>query len=597
MAGCIEILSISYHTDLEAGPAQTFQIRVKFTADLANTRPVVAFRFPEQWTVTQAFYEGSHAGTFTRSSAMVDYYYFTWETTPLDQGHTGHKVDYEWWVGYGGVDDFAVDDEILVTLVVDTNGWGGDYLLDFVGGLTDDAAPTNPAQNADGANWEAGSLFDDTTDPPGPLLAALLDQPISLTAGQDPTILSTNPAHLATGVDINVAPRVSFSEDMDNSTLDPAHVYLRTSGAAAPLPAANFYNSTTHELIIDPNTQLEYDTQYLIFVDGDVADLVGYTMGTDYIGTFTTGSLPVAPTILSTSPADLADDVPVDADITVTFDMPMDPGSLTTASVFLKPASAPGGAALPATVTYDGAANSAVLDPASDLAPDTEYRATVGATVIGQNHLALGTQYSWNFTTSPNPVAFTDVPPTYRYYAAIQGMAEGGIINGYPLGGGFFEFRPDNPVWRWQFAKMIVGALELPINESKTSPFTDLDPDNPSVLDQTEYVAVAWENNITKGLSATKFGPYKEISRAQVVTMVVRAFQTRYPGVLAVPPVSFSNAWGTGFSADHGQNARIAEYNGLLDGLPLTTTANDPWGLMPRGEVAQVLWNMIGMIP
>lgn len=597
LAGCIQIVSIVYDTDVEAGPAHTFNMQIKFLAASSGTRAVVAFRFPEQWDVTAVSYDGDHTGTFTRSQVMVDYYMNTWEAAPVDQGHTGHKVDHIWWVGYGDAHAVAENDVIDVTIVVDTNGWGGDYLLDFIGGLADATAPTDPAQNGDGATWELGSSFDDTTDPPGPLLAAKLDQPISLADREDPTILSTTPAHLATGVDINVAPRITFSEDMDESTLDPAHVFLRTSGAAAPLPAANFYNGATHELIIDPNTHLEYDTQYLIVVDADVADLVGYTLGTDYIGSFTTGSLPVAPTVLSTSPADLADDVPVDTDVTVTFDMAMDPTTLTTATVFLKPASAPAGPALPATVTYDGASHAAVLDPASALLPDTEYEATVAASVEGQNGLALGTAYSWTFTTSPNPLAFTDVPPTHRYHDAIQGMADLGIINGYPLGGGLFEFRPDNPVWRWQFAKMIVGALELAIDETKTSPFTDLDPDNPSQLDQTEYVAVAFENNITKGLTATKFGPYKEISRAQVVTMVVRAVQSRYPGLLVVPPVSYANSWGTGFSADHGQNARLAEYNGLLDGLPLTTTASDPWGAMPRGEVAQVLWNMIGMLP
>jgi len=44
-------------------------------------------------------------------------------------------------------------------------------------------------------------------------------------------------------------------------------------------------------------------------------------------------------------------------------------------------------------------------------------------------------------------------------------------------------------------------------------------------------------------------------------------------------------------------NARIAEANGLLAGLPLTGAANDSWAPMPRGEVAQVLWNVIQMLP
>ena len=78
--------------------------------------------------------------------------------------------------------------------------------------------------------------------------------------------------------------------------------------------------------------------------------------------------------------------------------------------------------------------------------------------------------------------------------------------------------------------------------------------------------------------------------------MVVRAVQNLHPDALQPVPVVYVNAWGTDFSPIHGPNARIAESNGLLGGLLLTGAANDPWGSMSRGEVAQVLWNMMGLI-
>ena len=78
--------------------------------------------------------------------------------------------------------------------------------------------------------------------------------------------------------------------------------------------------------------------------------------------------------------------------------------------------------------------------------------------------------------------------------------------------------------------------------------------------------------------------------------MVVRTLQNLHPDALQPVPGSYVNTWGTDFSPIHGPNARIAESNGLLEGLPLTGAANDPWAPMSRGEVAQVLWNMMGLI-
>ena len=76
-----------------------------------------------------------------------------------------------------------------------------------------------------------------------------------------------------------------------------------------------------------------------------------------------------------------------------------------------------------------------------------------------------------------------------------------------------------------------------------------------------------------------------------------RAVKALHPTLLTPPAAGFTNTWGTSFSTIHGPNARIAEANGLLAGLPLTGAANDPWAPMPRGEVAQVLWNVIQMLP
>jgi hypothetical protein len=81
-----------------------------------------------------------------------------------------------------------------------------------------------------------------------------------------------------------------------------------------------------------------------------------------------------------------------------------------------------------------------------------------------------------------------------------------------------------------------------------------------------------------------------------VTTLVVRALQNLHPAVLKDPPADYQNSWGTSFSTIHGPLARIAEFNGLLAGLPLQTTSATPLAPMPRGEVAQALWNTMQLI-
>jgi hypothetical protein len=206
--------------------------------------------------------------------------------------------------------------------------------------------------------------------------------------------------------------------------------------------------------------------------------------------------------------------------------------------------------------------------------------------------------------TAPPALAFTDVSPDHPYHEAISHLADLDVIDGYNDG----TFRPDQPIWRAQFAKMILGADKVEgagdwssvdeVVEGLTSPFTDLGPNDPGSLYPHEYIAVAWSKGLTKGVTPTEFAPWREITRAQVVTMAVRALKNDYPGVFVVfpwllsdPPDSYRSTWGP-FSPTHGENARWAEFNGLLQGLPLRDEASDPWASMSRGEVAQVLYHV-----
>gem|GEM_PF-5475962 len=181
-------------------------------------------------------------------------------------------------------------------------------------------------------------------------------------------------------------------------------------------------------------------------------------------------------------------------------------------------------------------------------------------------------------------VAFPDVTPDHAYAAAIADLSTRGVITGYDDG----TFRPETPVWRQHFAKMIVLTLSLPYEGVTTCPFTDVTKTYPY---PAGFVAVAFANGITNGKTASTFEPTAEISRAQVITMVVRAAQELLPGRLEAAPAGYTGTWGAGFDPIHGPNVLVAEYNGLLAGVPLGD--GGPWAPMPRGEVAQVLHNLL----
>ena len=172
--------------------------------------------------------------------------------------------------------------------------------------------------------------------------------------------------------------------------------------------------------------------------------------------------------------------------------------------------------------------------------------------------------------------SFPDVPACHPYYAAITDLASRCIIIGYGNG----DFGPNDPVKRQQFAKMVVHTGGYPVSEADICPFTDVEKSDADLLLPGQLHGRGRRARITKGTSPGLFPPDAEISRLQVISMVVRTADDLEPGILADPPAAWVGAAGWGDAPTHGANARRAEYNGLLAGLPLCDAgslgAHDP---------------------
>jgi len=186
-------------------------------------------------------------------------------------------------------------------------------------------------------------------------------------------------------------------------------------------------------------------------------------------------------------------------------------------------------------------------------------------------------------TTVATPV-FSDVYPNTLYAAEIKLLAKRGIISGYGDG----TFGPNRPVTRQQFAKMIVLTLGYDVSALSACGFKDvddrLDPNDP--LYPAGYVAACAAAGITVGKTPDTFGPWDNITRAQLITMVARAAQLPDPPAGYVPPFGE-------FSPVHYPWAIKAAAAGVLDGLAGMGPGFDFWVPATRAEVCLLLAGLL----
>ena len=121
---------------------------------------------------------------------------------------------------------------------------------------------------------------------------------------------------------------------------------------------------------------------------------------------FTSAPDTSAPSIAVRAPSAGATNVAVASNVTVTFDEPMDPATITGSTFRLRAQGA--GSDVAAAVTYDPVTTTATLDPAADLANGTTYDVTVAATVADASGNQLGSTAPWAFTTAVALSGLTD---------------------------------------------------------------------------------------------------------------------------------------------------------------------------------------------
>ena len=129
--------------------------------------------------------------------------------------------------------------------------------------------------------------------------------------------------------------------------------------------------------------------------------------------------------------------------------------------------------------------------------------------------VVLSRFFGWE-TTTPTQSAYMDVPVNAWYAGAVQAAYAHGAVTSQRT-----EFRPNDPITREELAVMLVRALGYGtiagLAQDLPSAFQD-------VTTNTGYIIMAYDLDLTRGVSATSFAPSRAALREQVAVILVRLY-------------------------------------------------------------------------
>lgn len=133
-----------------------------------------------------------------------------------------------------------------------------------------------------------------------------------------------------------------------------------------------------------------------------------------------------------------------------------------------------------------------------------------------------------------------DITSGNKSYGAIMNLYHRGIINGYPDG----NFKPQNPVTRAEFSKMLLMTAGYDIDTTLPSNFRDVSQDHWA----RSFVMTLAARSIIEGKGNQIFDPQGHITMGQMLTILSRTFRTYETN--NPYPYSLSNHWSNAYFLD-----------------------------------------------
>jgi len=226
--------------------------------------------------------------------------------------------------------------------------------------------------------------------------SGLTTSAVTFTVAPPLTVTSTVPANGAVGVAVNQSLTATFGEALACSTVTTSTFTL--TGSAGTVAGTVTCASTSATL--KPTSILASNSAYTATLTTGITDTDGDPLASNFVWKFTTAP---PPTVISTIPANGATGVPINLGVIANFSEAMNPATINATTFTL---TGPGG---PVTGAVNSpSATSASFSPATNLAPNTLYTATITTGAQNTNGAGLANNFAWSFRTAPHPI----IPPT-----------------------------------------------------------------------------------------------------------------------------------------------------------------------------------------
>jgi hypothetical protein len=211
-----------------------------------------------------------------------------------------------------------------------------------------------------------------------------------------PTVTLSNPLNNAIGININQKIVITFSEPMDQSTINSLTYSLKQGTANV----AGTITSTETTATFTPSADLVSNKIYTATITVGAKDMAGNAIATNQVVTFTTAEAAdvTLPMVNATDPLNNATGIVLNKAVSLTFSEAMNPLTITSSTFTLKQ----GANVVAGAITY--LLKTATFTPSAPLDVNLVYTATIttGAKDVAGNALAANTV--WSFTTVGNVV-------------------------------------------------------------------------------------------------------------------------------------------------------------------------------------------------
>ncbi|MGD0169037.1 MAG: Ig-like domain-containing protein [Smithella sp.] len=212
-----------------------------------------------------------------------------------------------------------------------------------------------------------------------------------------PVVSSVVPLNNAGSVAINTKIAVTFSEAMDQATINGTTFTVMNTTAGGTAVTGTVTN-VGQNAVFTPAADLEASTLYTVTITTGARDKAGNALASNFVWSFTTGTTEdtTAPTVTLTVPADTSISVATNTKIAATFSEAMNPLTIT-GTTFTVVNTTAGGTAVAGTVAYIG--KTATFTPTSNLPASSLFTATITTGVTDLAGVAIVSNYVWTFTT------------------------------------------------------------------------------------------------------------------------------------------------------------------------------------------------------